>query len=302
MKTIALFLIFLLNIIFINNVFSQQRICTKYVENTYLDSTFSAIENPQTGNLYRRCWRSYEYETCSNCNQTVSANAPKNKFYPVIEPIIEEVVDSVVKTKTKIWILNDKQKLPKNIAILPPVYSFETTEKLIRPTAIRWVKIPNDGNTHFHNFENCMLFTYEKIPARYDILQRELKPPRKIVGVDTINLNTNELKRFGKMKFITFVYYHEELKRKGKIIINPNDDIKIRVNKIEFDSWSIYYEPNCAPTTAPLQKALKAKGYYKGEIDNNMGSETKKAIIKFQKDNGLPIGTLNIETYKALGM
>jgi hypothetical protein len=33
-----------------------------------------------------------------------------------------------------------------------------------------------------------------------------------------------------------------------------------------------------------------------------MGSKTKAALTKFQQDKGLPVGNLNIETLKALGV
>ena len=36
--------------------------------------------------------------------------------------------------------------------------------------------------------------------------------------------------------------------------------------------------------------------------DNVFGSDTKEALIKFQQDNGLPQGNLNMETMNALGV
>ena len=33
-----------------------------------------------------------------------------------------------------------------------------------------------------------------------------------------------------------------------------------------------------------------------------MGPQTKAALAKFQKDKGLPVGNLNMETMKALGV
>ena len=42
-----------------------------------------------------------------------------------------------------------------------------------------------------------------------------------------------------------------------------------------------------APTPPQVQEALKKAGYYTGEIDGIIGSKSKEAIMKFQKDNGL---------------
>jgi len=47
---------------------------------------------------------------------------------------------------------------------------------------------------------------------------------------------------------------------------------------------------------------LNARGYNVGAADNQMGAKTKAALVKFQKDNGLPIGNLDYETLKALGV
>jgi len=51
-----------------------------------------------------------------------------------------------------------------------------------------------------------------------------------------------------------------------------------------------------------IQIALRDRGYNPGPIDNIIGTQTKAALVKFQKDNGLPIGSLDVETMKALGV
>ena len=52
-----------------------------------------------------------------------------------------------------------------------------------------------------------------------------------------------------------------------------------------------------------LQTKLKRWGYYTGSIDGVFGAGTKKAVIAFQKKNGLtPDGIVGAATLKALGM
>jgi hypothetical protein len=53
-----------------------------------------------------------------------------------------------------------------------------------------------------------------------------------------------------------------------------------------------------------VQVALMAKGYDlpRYGADNDLGAETKAALVKFQRDNNLPIGQLDLETLKALGV
>lgn len=55
---------------------------------------------------------------------------------------------------------------------------------------------------------------------------------------------------------------------------------------------------------AQVQKALIDRGYDVGPagIDNVLGIDTKAALKKFQTDKGLPIGSLDFETLKALGI
>jgi His-Xaa-Ser repeat protein HxsA len=51
-----------------------------------------------------------------------------------------------------------------------------------------------------------------------------------------------------------------------------------------------------------VQEALKAKGYNPGPIDGIMGAQTKAAMVKYQQDKGLPVGSMDFETLKSLGI
>lgn len=52
-----------------------------------------------------------------------------------------------------------------------------------------------------------------------------------------------------------------------------------------------------------VQRRLKQWGYYSGAVDGVFGSATKKAVIAFQKKNGLTAdGVVGKATYAALGM
>lgn len=67
----------------------------------------------------------------------------------------------------------------------------------------------------------------------------------------------------------------------------------------------IYSKPkpqNSNLTIRQIQDALKKRGYNPGPVDNIFGAQTKAALIKFQKDNGLFVGKLDVETLTALGI
>ncbi len=56
-------------------------------------------------------------------------------------------------------------------------------------------------------------------------------------------------------------------------------------------------------TVRTMQRKLKNWGYYFGAVDGIFGSQTKKAVISFQRKNGLtPDGIVGNKTLKALGM
>ena len=51
-----------------------------------------------------------------------------------------------------------------------------------------------------------------------------------------------------------------------------------------------------------LQNKLKDAGYNPGPIDGDIGTTTMTAVKSYQKDKGLPVGELTIETLKSLGL
>ncbi|MBQ7374148.1 MAG: spore cortex-lytic enzyme [Clostridia bacterium] len=56
-------------------------------------------------------------------------------------------------------------------------------------------------------------------------------------------------------------------------------------------------------TVKKIQQRLKNWGYYKGSVDGIYGAQTKKAVISFQKKNGLVAdGIVGNKTLKAIGI
>lgn len=54
--------------------------------------------------------------------------------------------------------------------------------------------------------------------------------------------------------------------------------------------------------TATLQRALKARGYYRGQVTAEMDFGTKTAIRKFQKERGTDSSYLTMQTAQLLGV
>ncbi|MDB9882268.1 peptidoglycan-binding protein [Bacteroidia bacterium] len=78
---------------------------------------------------------------------------------------------------------------------------------------------------------------------------------------------------------------------------------------VKAGSFSEYREVVCSKNITSqlvrqVQRALLAKGYTVSPAgtDNVLGKDTRAALIKYQKDNGLPVGNTNVETMKHLGI
>ena len=61
--------------------------------------------------------------------------------------------------------------------------------------------------------------------------------------------------------------------------------------------------PYTDSTVAAVQEQLAQQGYYGGEIDGILGAETRRAVVRYQSDQGLHVtGNLNADTLRALGL
>lgn len=71
-----------------------------------------------------------------------------------------------------------------------------------------------------------------------------------------------------------------------------------------FSEWREVLCPNDVSNVSirQLQRALNNAGYNVGAADGVMGSRTKAALAKYQKDNNLPIGGMNMATLRKLGL
>lgn len=68
-----------------------------------------------------------------------------------------------------------------------------------------------------------------------------------------------------------------------------------------------WFETPCPPAftvefVSTLQRALRARGLYAGQITGNMDRKTRKAVRAIQTDDGLPSDVLSIETARKFGL
>lgn len=159
--------------------------------------------------------------------------------------------------------------------MLPPEYMTTTKKVLKTPASVREVQIPAKMGT----------LTRKVIKQPGSI--REIEVPAEY-GTRTRKV----MKNSGASRQV-------EIPAEYKTITK-----KVLVREGGFTEWRevICESKITTATIRSVQDALRSRGYDPGQTDNVMGKKTKAALSKFQKDNGLPIGNLDFETLRALGL
>lgn len=79
--------------------------------------------------------------------------------------------------------------------------------------------------------------------------------------------------------------------------------VSVSTENIETAYAAVLKQGNTGSNVKTMQRKLKNWGYYSGNVDGIFGSQTKKAVIYFQKKNGLVAdGIVGTKTLAALGM
>jgi peptidoglycan hydrolase-like protein with peptidoglycan-binding domain len=109
------------------------------------------------------------------------------------------------------------------------------------------------------------------------------------------------LKPTGKIDSVTMAVLNkakEDLK--GASEMNSNDELSPGQSK-EAKAEQISLSSNTEERITQIQTALKKAGFYTGEVDGRLGSQTRKAIRAFQKANGLkPDSVVGLKTWEDL--
>lgn len=238
--------------------------------------------NAEVGKCYARCYMPDKYETHE---ETV---IDKPLSYKV------QTIPATYKTITDTIILKAATVTYKNI---PATYETTTEDVLVTPATKQWVKGTADAGCLSANPADCQVMCLKEIPAVYK------KVTRKTVKTPATR---EEVQVPAQYKVVTKKIVDQPA-RQEKIEIPATYKDVTRKELVSKGGYSEWREILCADklTTAKIaeiQKALKANGYDPGAIDNSFGGKTKEALIKYQQDKGLPVGNLNLETLKSLGV
>ncbi len=179
----------------------------------------------------------------------------------------------------------------------PAQYDIVTEDKLVTTASQQWVKGKADKNCLSSNPKDCEVWCLKEIPAIYEKVSRKVEK----VAAATKTVDVPALTKVTPRKKLV------EAARENKIEIPATYKTvmkKVLVKKGGFQEWKeVVCEQDLTNNKiAQIQQALKREGYDPGPVDNEMGGKTKDALVKFQMDKGLPVGNLNMETLKSLGI
>jgi len=175
--------------------------------------------------------------------------------------------------------------------------TFEVSPKTAKPVKRRVSSYDKELYTEKMNALDVKALCIVEVPARHV----SFKPVMIIDNGDTIMTVPNQkvvgrrLVKKGGFKYVS----KEEASNIDK------NDVYSLVGNVEvrqyFHTCGYRRAEQMQNRMTNIQKALNEKGY-KCPVDGVFGSEMKKVLIQFQKDNNLQEGRLYIETLKALGV
>jgi regulator of extracellular matrix RemA (YlzA/DUF370 family) len=228
------------------------------------------------------------------------------------------VIPAKYETRTERVLVKEASKVVTPVAAK---YETRTERILVEPATTKWVK-QKDAMCRSENSDDCIVWclvevapqyktvtkrvlvspattTEREIPAQYKtVTKRVLVSPAKTVETQVPAQYTTVTK---KVQVSPATSNTVEIPAEYKTVTK-----RVLVKK---GGFSEYREVVCAKYVTndlvrQVQIALMAKGYSVGPArdDNILGKDTRAALIKYQKDNALPVGNLNKETLKHLGV
>lgn len=246
------------------------------------------------------------------------------KDYHVIErgSCKNKLIDSL---KTKITISESESLIEKRKA----KYEFIDEQIELAPASTKWVKKKADKNCLSADPNDCLVWCLQETPAKYKtVTSSEILPCEEgwdVVGNDC----TRRIDKPAEFVYVLDSIAANELQRScpeikvvkqnvvKRIIIQPQniDTISIsatydtiqRRELIKAGGFTEWYEVLCEDEiderlNSRLCQELSLRGYHPDSEAEYPNGQTKEALIKFQKDNGLPIGQMDFETLEALGL
>lgn len=238
----------------------------------------------EPGKCYARCYIPDQFEFV----ESEVMDKPSSYKTQVVPAVYETVFDTVIVSPERV-----------KVEVVPAEYENIIEDIMVAPATTRWEKGKGDANCLSNDPKDCQVICLKEIPAQFN------KVERRVVKTPSY---TRQITLPAEIKIVP-----------RQVMVKPAETVRIEIpatykkimdkkitKKGGYTDWRevLCGEKLTNDRIRQIQLALIAKGYSVGDAgaDNVFGSDTKEALIKFQQDNGLPQGNLNMETMNALGV
>jgi len=280
------------------------------------------------GKCYAKCKIPDRYETVTTDVVKKAAATKLIKVPAVYETVTETVMikEGGVKYKTvpatykTVTETMEVQPASTKIRTIPAKYRTESRQILVSPASGKWVKKKKYPNCFSQNPDDCYVACYEEVPAKYrtETYQVLAEPARTVEDVIPAKTRTIRKKVVDQPARVEEIPVEPQYKTvTKKVLVSPattREEVIPAVmgtvtekKLIATGGFTVWTEILCAEKTTSskvraVQNALKNAGYDPGPIDGVMGIRTQAAMAQYQNDKGLPVGNMNMETLKSLGV
>ena len=284
--------------------------------------------NAVPGKCYAKCVVPAEYETYTERVLAKEAASRLETIPAQYETVSEQVLVREASTRLEVvpavYETVEERMLVKpegtRLEAVPAVYDTVTETVEVSPATTKWEKREGDESCLSANPEDCRVWCLVDVPAvTRTVSKRVLKTPATTrtvsIPAEYKTVKRRRVKTPATTREITIPAEYDTITKTvlkapaaTRTIDIPAEYMTVtrtrRTRDVGATEWR---EVLCAADITvervrSIQRALKERGYDPGPVDNRMGPLTRAALLKFQKDNRLPEGSLDVETLSALGV
>lgn len=289
---------------------------------------FDDLPPAELGKCYAKCKVADQYETIST-QKLVAPEKQKSKISPAQyetateQVLVKEAGEKLIPVAPVYETITEQimvQPASSKVRVIPATYSTETRRVLVSEARGQWVKKKKDPNCFSSNPADCYVACYEEVPAvyrteKYQVLANAASTSETPIAAKYKTITKRVLRTPATVQRVAIDAVYKTITK--KVMVKPEtvetitipakyDTVteKRLVSKGGYTQWT---EILCAAQTTSsivvrVQNALNAAGYQAGSADGRLGIRTQTALKAYQTAKGLPIGNLNVETLRALGV
>ena len=283
---------------------------------------------PEYGKCFAKCKMPDVYEWESKKKLVKEASTRFEVIPAVYKNVTERVlvkeastqqipVPAVYETVTERVLVKDASARMETI---PAKYRTEKVRELVTPAKGEWVKKLKEENCFSDNPEDCYVMCWEEKPAVYRTVNKQVLVSQATTRsidqpAEYRTITKRILKSPASVRTVEVPAEYRTITK--RVLVNPAGKREITIPAkydtyrekvlVKQGGYTEWTEILCADkttsyTVTAIQRSLKRNGYNPGDVDGVLGVQTQTALKQYQKDKRLPIGNLNMDTLRSLGV